>query len=380
MFWDYLTKCCTFAADSLDGNYGWHWDIATILIIVFVFNFGFKKVLEKLQNYFKKHNQIAKQSFVTALYQPFSYYLWFFAAVEVIDFATAQVFDRSFIQQKQMILSIGLVLMLTWFLFRWKSNIVSLIALSRSSDTTALDARKRDVLDKLVTVVIFMISAMLLLEVTGSNLNTLIAFGGISGLALAFASQEVIASFFGGLMIYITQPFAIGDKIVLPDRKIEGDVEEIGWYTTKIRTADKTPLYVPNSIFSKIVVLNESRMSHRRIKEVIGIRYNDIHELKNIISDLKEMLINDVNVDKSMNISAYFSSFGASSLDIVISAYTKEISASRYYRINEEILFKVIDILNKYNAEIAFPTTSLEIPGQIKLANTHRAAREAISA
>jgi MscS family membrane protein len=55
---------------------------------------------------------------------------------------------------------------------------------------------------------------------TGSSLNTLIAFGGISGLALAFASQEVIASFFGGLMTYITQPFVIGDWIILPEKNI----------------------------------------------------------------------------------------------------------------------------------------------------------------
>lgn len=369
MIWEYFTNCCQLATDSLNGAYGWHWDIATILAIVILFNFGFKKLLDRLKRYFKEHNQIAKQSFVSALYEPFSYYIWFFAAIEIIDFTTVQLFGKSFMSEKQMILSIGIVAMLTWFLLRWKSNIVTLIAHARSKETTALDARRRDVLDKLVTVVIFLISAMLLLEITGSNLNTLIAFGGVSGLALAFASQEVISSFFGGLMIYITQPFVIGDTISLPDKKIDGDVEEIGWYTTKIRTSEKTPLYVPNSIFSRIVVLNSSRMSHRRITETIAIRYNDMNELKSIIRDLNEMLNNDPYIDKSMTISSYFSTFGASSLDIVISAYTKETSSTTFYRIKEEILFKVIDILNKHSAEIAFPTTSLEIPGQIRLSH-----------
>ncbi len=68
-------------------------------------------------------------------------------------------------------------------------------------------------------------------------------------------------------MIYFDRPFKVGDWIRSPDRQIEGTVERIGWRMTIIRTFDKRPLYVPNSVFSSIVVENPSRMLNRRIYE-----------------------------------------------------------------------------------------------------------------
>ena len=55
----------------------------------------------------------------------------------------------------------------------------------------------------------------------------------------------MISNFFGGFMIYVTHSFGIGDWINLPDHNVEGYVEEIGWYTTRIRTFEKRPIYVP---------------------------------------------------------------------------------------------------------------------------------------
>lgn len=252
-----------------------------------------------------------------------------------------------------LVLAVGLVLGLGWFLLRWKKKAIASL---KSPDRSRLD-----VLDKLATVLILIISATLLLEVTGYSLNTLIAFGGISGLAIAFASQEIIASFFGGLMIYLTHPFIIGDWIILPERSIEGHVEEIGWYTTKICTLDKRPIYVPNSIFSKIVIVNPSRMSHRQVKETIGIRYRDVDELKAIIGDIRRMLEENPDIDGEMPPSVYFSAFGAYSLDILFTAYTYETTTHGFNRIKEGILFSIIEILEKHQAELAFPTTCVNV-------------------
>jgi len=364
---DYLKTCCELAEGSLNGKYGWFWDIGTIMLIIVLFNFGLKQLLCFLQRYFKEHNQLGKESFVTSLYLPYSYYVWFFAGVEMLDFTTLQIFSKSFLPQKEMILEIGVIAALAWFLLRWKNAVISLFVKQYSSNKALYGATRIDVINKIATVLIFLIAGLLLLEVTGSNLNTLIAFGGISGLAVAFASQEVIASFFGGLMIYITQPFAIGDWILLPEKDIEGHVEEIGWYTTKVRTFEKSPIYIPNSIFSKIVVINPSRMSHRRFKETIGIRYNDVRALREILAGFKAIFRNNPNIDQTMSNTVYFAAFGPSSLDIVLSAYSRETTSDGFALIKEEILFSVIDVLNQNGAELAFPTTCLEIPSAIKV-------------
>lgn len=358
MIWKYITECCKLTEDSLDGIYGWFWEIAAIFLIVLIFNFIFKRLLMFLENYFKSHQKFYQESFVGALYLPMSYFVWYFAVVEIVDFFVHQALSRSLFN-KAIFLSVGLTLSFAWFLLRWKRNINTFLR-EKYRAQKFVGAARVDVFDKLGTVVILLVTVMLLLEVTGNNLNTLIAFGGISGLALAFASQEVIASFFGGLMIYINHPFHIGDWIILPERSIEGHVEEIGWYTTKVRTFDKRPIYVPNSIFSKIVVVNPSRMSHRQIKETIGIRYRDVTSLKGIIADVKNLLKESPDIDHTMTYGAYFSAFGDYSLDILFSAYIFEKSTDGFNKIKEKILFGIIEILDKHKAELAYPTTCVE--------------------
>lgn len=367
MIWEKLRQCCSLAEESLNGNFGWFWDIATIFLIIIFFNFIFKRFLVYLEGYFKAHNKLWEQSFVSALYAPLSCFIWFFSTVEILDFVAKNVLSMSYLpSSKDIFLKIGQALSFGWFMMRWKRNIAVLMR-KRNIQNKGADASRIDVIDKIATVLILIMTVMLLLEVTGNNLNTLIAFGGISGLALAFASQEVIASFFGGLMIYLNHPFVIGDWVVLPEKSIEGHVEEIGWYTTKIRTFDKRPIYVPNSIFSKIVVVNPSRMTHCQIKETIGIRYRDVKELKGIITEIKKMLEAHPNIDKGMSYSVYFSAFGSYSLNITVSAYTRETSI--FSQIKEEFLFNIIDILEKHHAELAIPTTCVKITESPSLMN-----------
>lgn len=353
--------------DCLDGVYGWYWEILTILGVVIIFNFAFKKLLLFLKNKFHGKNQILKESFVTSLYTPLSCFVWFFAAVEIIDFISLQIISRTILPYKDQILGIGLILALGWFLLRWKNNVTKYFLSLNKTMKKRYDAATIDIVDKILTVTIILLVILLLLEITGSNLNTLIAFGGISGLALAFASQEVIASFFGGLMTYITQPFVIGDWIILPEKNIEGHVEEIGWYMTKVRTFDKTPIYVPNSNFSKIVVINPSRMSHRRIKQVFGMRYCDFPQMKAVMEEIKTMLRNSSDIVSEMSQGAYFVAFNSYSLDIEVSAYTYETTTEGFKKIREQLFFAIGDIFAKYNVEFAFPTTTVEIPSGVKI-------------
>ncbi len=367
MIWDKLTTCVETGEACLNGAYGWFWEIMTILGIVVIFNFAFKNLLLFLKKRFHAKDQILKESFVTALFLPLSCYIWFFAAVEVIDFISLQLTSKTFLSAKEMILGTGLILSLGWFLMRWKNNVAKYVIARNRTFKKHFDPATIDIVDKLVTVAIILVVLLLMLEITNSNLNTLIAFGGISGLALAFASQEVIASFFGGLMTYITQPFVIGDWIILPEKNIEGHVEEIGWYMTKVRTFDKTPIYVPNSNFSKIVVINPSRMSHRRIKVLLGIRYEDYDKMKTVMEDIKAKLKSNNDLVSEMSQGAFFVAYNSYSLDIEVSAYTYETSTEGFKRIREKVLFDLGDIFMKHKVEFAYPTTSVEISNEVRL-------------
>jgi MscS family membrane protein len=360
-------ECCTIAFNAFDGAYGWLTEVGALILLVVVFNFFVKVLLKKLHQRLNARHSVWTDSFVRALYKPLSYFIWFFAILRLIEVFFERAFESKIFSDINFISLVGGVVAVIWFVFRWKHFVIEQMVSKQHRGEILMDRGRLDVIDKLITMVIIFVSVLTLMELFGLNINTLIAFGGIGGLAIAFSSQEIIASFFGGMMIYLTQPFVVGDWIVLPEKGIEGNVEGIGWYMTKIRALDKRLVYAPNSMFSKIVVINPSRMSHRPIKEIIGLRYADKAVLKKVSGEIRDMLQNHPDIDQSMTLVVRFNAFGPSSLDIQIISYTKEISSQGYYRVREDLLLKILDIVHSNGADLAFQTTTLEIPHEIKV-------------
>lgn len=202
---------------------------------------------------------------------------------------------------------------------------------------------------------------LVVLQTLGFSISGVLAFGGIGGIAVGFAARDLLANFFGGLMIYLDRPFVVGEWVRSPDREIEGIVEDIGWRLTRIRTFDKRPLYVPNAVFASISVENPSRMENRRIYETIGIRYDDISKMGTIVEKVKSMLANHPEIDTNKTLIVNFNKFAASSLDFFIYTFTKTTVWERYHEIKQDVLLKVIDIIEKEGAEVAFPTSTIHL-------------------
>lgn len=348
-----IKQCCNTTIAILDGVYGSYSETIAIIAFVFIFNFLAKWVLKRLESRYENHHKIWKSGFVKAIYQPLSYFVWFFAIVHAINIIAAQVQERLPTKSLHMLLSAGAVLAVAWFLMRWKKNITqSMLAKSKNRELH-IEQGKIAAIDKILTVAIGFFTLLTLLEVTDRSVNTLIAFSSVGGLALAFASQEIIANFFGGAMIYFNQPFTVGDWIHLPEKNIEGVVEDIGWYMTRIRSLDKRPIYIPNSIFSKIVVITPSRMSHRQIKDTLPLIPEDLPKLRGIIDDIKEMLQHHPDIDRNQMIIVNFGAISSSSLDISLNMFIPVCDTVNFMRIKEDILFKISAILQKNGAKIA---------------------------
>jgi len=356
-----LQDCCEFAFAVFDGAEGWLAEAIAIVLVVLVFNFLMKWLLKKLHYRFKHQHRYWHDGFVRALYLPLSYYIWFFAIIHALDMVNHRTFETHFFDQRNLWLNIGAVICTSWFFVRWQKNVVEVLHVKSQNKEIALDYGKIDVVNKLITLFIIFMTILLLMEVTNSSMGTLIAFGGVGGLALAFASQEIISNFFGGLMIYLTHPFGVGDTITVPEKNIEGQVEDIGWYMTRIRNVEKRPIYIPNSIFSRTVVITPSRMSHRFFKEIIGLRYQDIPKLTGIFTDIQNMLQQHPDIDRNQKTIIAFNSFGSSAIDILIQGYTKTISTEGFAAVRQDILLKILDIITKHGAEMPFPITHIEI-------------------
>ncbi|WP_175579606.1 mechanosensitive ion channel family protein [Vibrio diazotrophicus] len=241
-----------------------------------------------------------------------------------------------------------------WVLIRLAVNIEQYLLQDKSRDETTVQAA-----GKVARLIILTIGLLSVMQTLGVSLRGLLTFGGVGGLIVGLAAKDLLSNFFGGLMIYFDRPFKVGEWIRSPDREIEGTVERIGWRMTIIRTFDKRPLYVPNSVFSNIIVENPSRMKNRRIYETIGLRYQDADKMETIVTQVREMLENHPDIDAQQTLIVNFNAFGASSLDFFIYTFTETINWIRFHEVKQDVMLKVMEIIHQNGADIAYPTRTL---------------------
>ena len=256
---------------------------------------------------------------------------------------------------------VGIMLCIAWFFLRLISDASDNYVKIRQIEGEEVDRTTVDALSKLGRLMVVISTALVVMQTMGLSIGGLLAAGGIGGFALGFAAKDLLANFFGGLTIYLDRPFDVGDWIRSPDKDIEGTVEFISWRHTRIRRFNKNPIYVPNSVFTTIVVENPSRMSNRRINETIGLRYEDIGVVAVIVEDIKQMLIAHPDIDSSQTLIVNFKTFNASSLDIMVYTFTHTVVWVEFHAVKQDVLLKIAEIIARHDAEIAFPTRTLHI-------------------
>lgn len=225
----------------------------------------------------------------------------------------------------------------------------------------AVSVAQADMFQKIATAILVMALILLILPNFGISISGLLAFGGVGGIVIGLAAKDMLANIFGALMIYFDRPFAVGEWVHLPEKDIQGTVEHIGWRQVTVRTFDKRLLFIPNSMFGNLILMNPSKMTHRRIMETIGVRYQDIAKLPVIMEEIRTLLAANASVDKDAGIVVHLDKFNAYSVDMVVSAFTPLTEWKDYLAVKEAVLFGVNAIIVKHGAEIAFPTQVLQI-------------------
>ncbi len=228
--------------------------------------------------------------------------------------------------------------------------------------------RKRlsaSVIARSVQLIIVVSTLLSLAQTFGYSLSTLLAFGGIGGIILGLAARDWLANFFGGLMLMLDRPFTEGDWIRSPDRSIEGHVEKVGWRLTKIRTFDRRPIYVPNSIFTGIVVENATRMRNRRMIENFSLRYEDIGKLSRILSQIDDLVQQIPEVDSREPHYAVFIRYDDSALLCQVRVHITRTDRVGFLKAQESILLLVAAVVEKEGASFAYPTRRILSDGSI---------------
>ncbi|MCV2401523.1 mechanosensitive ion channel family protein [Marinomonas sp. C2222] len=343
------------------GDTQMHWIIRVFIIVLatMVANSIVSRTLIRIDKQLEKTKNLWDNILIIAAQKPAGVFVWLVGLSIAAEISGSEIEPR-IADLITLSREIGIIVLLTWFIIRVISQTEKALIASdkpeqKVDDTTA------SAISKLLRASIIITSTLVILQTLGYSISGVLAFGGIGGVAVGFAAKDLLANFFGGLMIYLDRPFAIGDWVRSPDKNIEGTVEQIGWRQTRIRTFDKRPLYVPNSTFSLISVENPSRMTHRRINETIGVRYDDFRVFPTILADIKSMIANHEDLDTDETFMVNFNQFGPSSLDFFIYAYTKTVDWRTYHNVKQDVLFKAMQIIESHGAEVAFPTHTVHM-------------------
>jgi MscS family membrane protein len=349
------------------GDLSWAAQIFAIVLTVLLANFLLRRLLDRLQRKMSKTETPWDDAFIEALRTPLRIAIWIVGFTLVVQVIEENRELAAIFKTIDPLLDLAMIAVFAWFLMRLVDQVEGNLVASMEAAGKDVDRTTADALAKLIRAAIVISAVLVAMQTLGFSLTGLLAAGGVGGIVLGFASQDLLSNFLGGIILFFDRPFVVGDWIRSPDREIEGTVEVIGWRQTTLRTFDKRPLYVPNGSFLSISIENPSRMSHRRIRETIGIRYGDIGGMDGITAEVRQMLVDHPEIDESQTLMVNFNAFAPSSVDVFVYTFTHTTSWTKFHTIKQDVLLKIAAIIEKHGAEIAFPTSTLHIPDGVEV-------------
>jgi small-conductance mechanosensitive channel len=197
--------------------------------------------------------------------------------------------------------------------------------LSRKSLPPEAETRYR-VIRRSITAAILVVglfSALLVVPQVRVVAGGLLASSAVLGVIIGFASQQTLGNFIAGLLIAITQPVRIGDRVSYAGE--DGTVEEIGLTYTFIRTLDQRRLVVPNNKLASDTIVNSSIRSRETFAEV-SIPLPLSTDLDAAVDALRQDVASERDAD------VYLSALDGTATVIVRAAAPDELAAERLER------------------------------------------------
>ena len=349
----------------MNGEWTWVIQVFIVVLATAFASFFIKRLLAKMLSKLKRTSSRWDDIILESMKRPVTWIVWLQGLDIAIDIVYAETQNTIF-SYSDPVRDVGVLLCITWFLLAMVRGAEQ--EFTRDSDQ--IDQHTAEAIGKLVRLAVIITAALVILQTLGFSISGVLAMGGIGGIAVGFAAKDLLANFFGALIIYLDRPFLVGDWIRSPDRSIEGTVEKIGWRVTVIRDFQSRPIYVPNAIFTSIIVENPSRMANRRIYETIGLRYSDLTSMDKVVAEVRAMLENHEAIDTEKTMMVNFNEFSDSSVDFFIYCFTKTTQWVKFHEIKQEIMLRISEIIDQNDAEIAFPTSTIHIADAIALEKT----------
>jgi MscS family membrane protein len=211
--------------------------------------------------------------------------------------------------------------------------------------------------ERLVAALVVIAAILTAFRILGFNLTTLLAGLGIGGIAIAFAAQKTLENLFGGISVLGDEVIHVGDYCRFGDRI--GTVEDISLRSTRIRTDARTEVSIPNGALATMSIENFSRRDKILFSPALAIRCETTaDQLRYLLAEVRRMLYEHPKVESD---SAFirFANFDNSALRVEIFSYVLTCDAVEFAAIREDLLLRIMDIVEKSGSGFAFPSQTV---------------------
>jgi MscS family membrane protein len=249
-----------------------------------------------------------------------------------------------------------------WLVYRLVDVLASYLDEMLSLKDEGLRGQFMPMIRKALRIFVVVVGGLTILATIGVNITGLAALLSVGALAFSMGSKDSVANVIGTFNILSDRPYKVGDWITVGS-DIDGDVEEIGFRSTKIRMFDKTLMTVPNGKLAMETIKNWSQMPKRRIKMTLGLTYDTTpDQMREFLKRVEKILREDEGVDQDYML-VQFTDFGPSSLDVFLYYFAATTVWKEYLDVRERINLKIMACLKDMDLEFAFPTQTMELKG-----------------
>ena len=180
----------------------WLVQVFLVILATAVGDFIQKRVVDRVRGRLGATDSLWGDAFTSAIRSPLRAIIWLIGLT--CAFSLAQLDQAAAIfSSVESIRDLGVIIITTWFLVRFISRSEESYVERCRASGAEVDLTTADAVAKLLRISAIIVSTLVVLQTLGYSISGVLAFGGVGGIAVGFAARDLLANFFGGLMVYL---------------------------------------------------------------------------------------------------------------------------------------------------------------------------------
>ncbi|MFY0601434.1 MAG: mechanosensitive ion channel family protein [Cyclobacteriaceae bacterium] len=231
------------------------------------------------------------------------------------------------------------------------------LIVNRILSKTHMEAGVRASIGTTIRFLILAIGTIIIIQSAGIDLSALSLIAGALGVGIGFGLQNITDNFISGIIILFEKPIKIGDRIEVGD--VQGDVVNISFRATEVKTNDNIIIIVPNSEFISSRVINWSHNDRNiRFRIPVGVSYKeDPEKVKKILLEVAE---ENPHVLSKPTPYIFFDEYGDNSINFMLAVWTST-HADKPPVLKSELYYEIFRRFKEEGIEIPFPQRDIHI-------------------